>query len=127
MGQVTRPTKGGNLVAIPRSQGGMLVAISAQAGGKEVVTDISRLSETFRSPATQEDALLLRDVARAIDGLPEDQRKAVVLCLVLGFEAESTDPARTTAATICGVSGRTIRNRLARAATILSRFKEDRS
>jgi hypothetical protein len=86
----------------------------------------SRLSETFRSPATQEDALLLRDVARAIDGLPEDQRKAVVLCLVLGFEAESTDPASTTAATISGVTGRTIRNRLARAATILSRFKEDR-
>ncbi len=85
----------------------------------------TRVSEAFRSPATQEDRLLLRDVVRAIDALPPDERKAVVLCLMLGFDVESNDPTKMTAATLCGVTGRTIRNRLARAAGTLSQWKED--
>ena len=38
---------------------------------------------------------------------------------------ESDDPAEETAATRCDCTGRTIRNRLTRAATKLARFKED--
>jgi DNA-directed RNA polymerase specialized sigma24 family protein len=44
----------------------------------------------------------------------------------MGYAEEADDPATRTAATICGVTGRTIRNRLTRAAAKLSRFKEDR-
>jgi hypothetical protein len=86
----------------------------------------TRLSEGFRTSGTPEDRPLLRDVIRAIDDLPPDERQAVVLCRVMGLEVESDDPAKTTAASLAGVTGRTIRNRLARAATALSRFKEDR-
>jgi DNA-directed RNA polymerase specialized sigma24 family protein len=43
----------------------------------------------------------------------------------MGYAEEADDPAKRTAATICGVTGRTIRNRLTRAAATLSRFKED--
>jgi DNA-directed RNA polymerase specialized sigma24 family protein len=63
---------------------------------------------------------------KAIDNLPLDERKAVVLCHVLEYEEESDDPSKTTAATLCGVTGRTIRNRLSRAAKKLSPFKENR-
>jgi hypothetical protein len=43
----------------------------------------------------------------------------------MGYDVESENPNKTTAATLCGVTGRTIRNRLSNAAKILSRFKED--
>jgi DNA-directed RNA polymerase specialized sigma24 family protein len=57
--------------------------------------------------------------------LPPEERDAVILCHVMGYPEESDDPAKRTAATICGVTGRTTRNRLKRAAAKLSRFKED--
>ena len=85
----------------------------------------SRVSETFRSPATQESTIFRNDLLKAINNLPPDERKAVVLCHLMGYEEESEDPEKTTAATLCGVTGRTIRNRLSRAAAKLSQFKED--
>lgn len=60
-----------------------------------------------------------------VAALPEDERKAVILCGVLGLKEESEDPTIVTAATLCGVTGRTIRNRLKRAAAKLSDFRED--
>jgi hypothetical protein len=81
----------------------------------------SRVSEAFRSPATQEDTVFWKNL---LNELPLDERKAVVLCHVLGYEAESEDPQKITTATLCGVTGRTIRNRLNRAAAKLSQFKE---
>jgi len=48
----------------------------------------------------------------------------VELCHVLGYDEESENPDKRTAATICGVTGRTIRNRLKRAAARLSSYKE---
>jgi DNA-directed RNA polymerase specialized sigma24 family protein len=56
--------------------------------------------------------------------LPPDERRAVELCHILGYDEESEDPNKRTAATICGVTGRTIRNRLKRAAARLSSYKE---
>ena len=85
----------------------------------------SRVSETFRSPASQKNTLFRNDLLKAINNLPPDERQAVVLCHLMGLEEESEDPEKTTAATLCGVTGRTIRNRLRRAAAKLLQFKED--
>jgi hypothetical protein len=80
----------------------------------------------LHSPATPEHGLFLNQLADAIQTLPPDEREAVILCHIMGYAEEADDPATRTAATICGVTGRTIRNRLTRAAAKLSRFKEDR-
>jgi hypothetical protein len=61
----------------------------------------------------------------AISKLPPDEYKAVFLCGILGLKEESEDPDVITAAKLCGVTGRTIRNRLTRAAAKLSQFRED--
>lgn len=82
------------------------------------------LSQYLRRPATQERTLVLGQLKEAINALPADERKAVILCHILGYDQESDDPEKITAATICGVKGRTIRNRLKRAAERLSSFKE---
>jgi hypothetical protein len=85
---------------------------------------LARVSEAFRAPATQESALFLKDLGKAIDALPPDERKALILCHVLGYDEESDNPNKVTAATRCNCTGRTIRNRLARAAAKLASFKE---
>ena len=43
----------------------------------------------------------------------------------MAYEIESEDPEKETVATQCGVTGRTIRYRLAKAAQKLSRFEEE--
>jgi uncharacterized protein (DUF2267 family) len=83
-----------------------------------------RLSKEFHAEPSQEREFVHKQIKRAINALPEEERKAVVLCCILGYEQESEDPQKRTAATICGVTGKTIRNRLRRAAARLSEFKE---
>ena len=61
----------------------------------------------------------------AINALPPDERKALVLHHEYGYKVESTDPDEATVATLCQCTGRTIRNRLARAATRLAELKEN--
>jgi len=86
----------------------------------------SRLSgAVLKNPAPQENAQFLREVSIAIDKLPPDQRDAVILCFIMGYEVESEDPAKITAATLRGVTGRTIRNRLRRAAASLKQYKDE--
>jgi hypothetical protein len=87
----------------------------------------ARVSEAFRRQPTQVGELLERELVRAINNLPPDERKAVVLCHVLGLKEESEDPSAVTAAKLCGVSGRTVRNRLTRAAKKLSQFNKGES
>jgi hypothetical protein len=84
-----------------------------------------RPDAVLHSPATQENGLFLNQLFQAIHCLPPEERAAVILCDILGYAEEADDPAKRTAATICGVTGRTIRNRRTRAAAKLSRFKED--
>jgi hypothetical protein len=85
-----------------------VVALSDVAGKPD--EDVARRIEAaLRSPATQADGLLLDE---RLDALPPDERKAVVLHFVMGYEIESTDPNKPTVATLCNVSGRTIRSRL---------------
>jgi hypothetical protein len=79
----------------------------------------------LHSPATPESGLFRNQLVHAIQTLPPEEREAVILCHIMGYSEEADDPAKRTAATICGVTGRTIRNRLTRAAAKLSRFKED--
>jgi hypothetical protein len=83
-----------------------------------------RVHETFRTPATQQNKLFLKELWEAINALPPDERKAVILCHLIGYKEESENPDEVTAATCCNCTGRTIRNRLSRAAANLSRFKE---
>lgn len=85
----------------------------------------ARVSNAFHCSAEQEASSSFNQLRAGIEALPDDDRNAVVLCHVLGYDVESVDPEKVTAATRCGVSGRTIRNRLASAAEKLSRFKED--
>lgn len=85
----------------------------------------ARVSEAFRSPAMQDGDVLRSELHDAILELPPDERDAVILVHALGYQEESDDPGEETAATRCDCTGRTIRNRLTRAATKLARFKED--
>ncbi len=86
---------------------------------------LSRISDAFQQPATQLPDIYLEELLNAISSLQTDERKAIVLCCVLEYKEESDNPSETTAATLCGVSGRTIRNRLSRAAKKLSKFNEE--
>jgi hypothetical protein len=85
---------------------------------------LGRLSIMARIDGGQEARADLPRVLRAVDQLPPDEKRAVVLCRILGYQDESTDPAIRTAATICNVTGRTIRNRLSRADQRLEKLKE---
>ena len=86
---------------------------------------LPHVSHAFQKTATQLPDVLLQQLLSAIQLLPPDEREAVMLCCVFGYKEESDDPAETTAASLCGVTGRTIRNRLHRAAAKLSKFKEE--
>ena len=86
---------------------------------------LARLSQAARTPATQESHVFFSELWEAIYALPPEERRAVVLCCVMGYREESQDPEIVTAATLCKCSGRTIRNRLARAAVKLTKFKEN--
>lgn len=85
----------------------------------------ARISDAFRVLPTQERHALREPLVRAIEALPPDERKAVILVHVLGYKEESEDPNEETAATRCHCTGRTIRNRLMRAAAKLVHLKEE--
>ena len=82
----------------------------------------ARISESLQIPEAQQNSVFLEEVLNTIDTLLPDERKAVILCRVLGYKEESDDPNEITAATLCNCTGRTIRNRLSRAATKLSQL-----
>ncbi|MBO0134631.1 hypothetical protein [Agrobacterium burrii] len=85
----------------------------------------ARVSDAFKALPSQEWDAGREPILKAIEALPPDERDAVVLVHALGYKEESDDPEEETAATRCNCTGRTIRNRLTRAAAKLSRFKED--
>ena len=100
----------------------------SSSGGEQEEDDediLARLSDAARIPDTQESSVFLSEIWEAIMALPAEELRAVILCHVMGYKVESQDPNEVTAATLCNCSGRTIRNRLAQAATKLARFKED--
>jgi len=85
----------------------------------------ARVSDAFKILPTQEWDSFRAPFLDAIEALPPDERDAVILVHVFGYKEESNDLGEETAATRCNCTGRTIRNRLTRAAAKLSRFKED--
>ena len=85
----------------------------------------ARVSDAFKVFPTQEWDAFREPFVNAIEALPPDEREAVILVHVLVYKEESEDPNEETAATRCNCTGRTIRNRLTRAAGKLARFKED--
>ena len=105
-------------VEVPREDDGVEGVLSEEEG-------LALLSAAGRTPATQEHSARLEAVKKAIEALPPDEREVVVLCRVYGYKVKSEDPNEITAAVLCRCTGRTIRNRLARAEAKLSRFKEE--
>ncbi len=86
---------------------------------------LTNLVESDRLENASPSEIAFRDeVFDAIKRLPADERHAVTLHYRLGYEIESEDPSKRTVASICGVSGRTIRNRLARALSTLKQLKK---
>jgi DNA-directed RNA polymerase specialized sigma24 family protein len=79
---------------------------------------LARLSRMASIGPSQEDRLYLPEVIKALDKLPPDQKRAVVLRRIIGHTEEQT-------AKICKVDKRTIRYRLARADKQLRKLKED--
>ncbi len=102
------------------------IPASFEEAGETISDDefFVKLSKEFHAEPSQEREFVLSEIKCAINDLPAEERDAVVLCCLLGYEQESKDPTKRTAATICGVTGKTIYNRLARAARRLSQFKE---
>jgi hypothetical protein len=80
------------------------------------------LDEALSCRASQGDDLARDEMLNA---LPAAIREAVVLCHLMDYEVESEDATKVTAATLCKVTGRTIRNRLAKAAAYLKHFNEE--
>jgi hypothetical protein len=105
------------VVNLPRSE-----ATSEPADYEDA---FARVSDAFKVLPTQEWDAVRESLVKAIKALPPDERKAVILVHVLGYKEESEDPDEETAATHCNCTGRTIRNRLTRAASKLSGFRED--
>ena len=98
---------------------------SMEDGEKNYDDVLARLSREMQVPATLESAVFQRELWKAIKALPTDECGAFVLCNILDYKVESQDPNQVTAATLCNCSGRTIRNRLARAAAKLKPLKEE--
>lgn len=73
--------------------------------------------------AIQEDGVQLTEL---LDTLPDNLRKAVVLT-EMGYVAESNDPDVTTVATLCGVSGRTVRTWLNQARNQIEQMRLEES
>jgi len=75
--------------------------------------------------AEAEDERFRVRVFRAIMELPREEARALLLVHYRGLKEESLDPNEDTAARRCGVTGRTIRNRIKQAKEKLSKLKED--
>jgi hypothetical protein len=86
---------------------------------------LARLSRAAQTKPRQEDYAYLAEVAKFLATLSPEDREAVILVTVRGYKIESEDPNEETAATICGVSGRAIRKRLKKVASLLKEFQEE--
>jgi len=102
---------------------GRVFAPQETEGTRDLADDefLSGLAEKVRErdPVIDRD---LRDmILNALDMLPFDQCRAVMLVYYHGLPIESEDPTVTSVASVCGVTGRTIRYRIKRAFATLSK------
>lgn len=91
----------------------------------DVENALVRLSAAAQSPARQENLTYLGQVLEFLNTLSPEDRQAVTLVAIEGYKIESEDKDEVTAATLCGVSGRAIRKRLKKAATLLKNFQQE--
>lgn len=96
--------------------------VSETASGRRE-DGLHRVPEALQATETPEDIACRDELVQAINNLPPDEQKAVML-RCMEYKVESEDSAEITMATLCKCSGRTVRNRLARAAAKLQKFKE---
>ena len=102
-----------------------------ESGSGDGITAYVR--EVLKIPATQEKEIFLDErrsaLRRAIRELPQDERKVIILHEILDYDVESENPDKKTVATLCDITGRTVRNRLKRAKSrllkSLQKFKEE--
>ena len=87
---------------------------------------LAKLSRAARTPANQEDFVFVDEVLKAIQNLPDAQRRAIVLCGIEGYAPASEDPGEITAATICGISGTAMRKNLRKAIAKLTLLRKER-
>lgn len=85
---------------------------------------VKKLIDNLSEPPTQEWQLRGKLLLKAINQLPNDERRAVMLVHYYGYPQSSDDPTQITAATLCSCTPRTIYNRLQRAEKKLAAFKE---
>jgi DNA-directed RNA polymerase specialized sigma24 family protein len=81
---------------------------------------LSRVKDTSVGP--EERAIL----SAALEHLTENERLAIYLTKIEGLPEESDDPDRVTAATILGVTGRSVRNYLKRAEEKVQKWEQAR-
>lgn len=86
---------------------------------------LAKLSAAAQSPARQENLTYLGQVLEFLKTLSPEDRQTVTLVAIEGYKIESEDKDEVTAATLCGVSGRAIRKRLKKAATLLKNFQQE--
>ena len=82
---------------------------------------VCRLLKSTGQDPSPEDFVIRKQLCDAVQTLPPDETKAIILHFFYGYKIESTDPTATTVATLCGVSGRTIGTRLKSAIEKLKR------
>lgn len=77
------------------------------------------IRELLQTPSTQEEEIYISErrkaLRMAILELPWEERKVIILREILKYDIESENPDKNTVATMCNVTGRTVRNRLRRA------------
>lgn len=78
-----------------------------RSDGELHLDDAPEGGETMSEPATQEQRMALHDIAEALQGLPGDQRAAIVLTAVEGLSYDE-------ASAVLGIRIGTLRSRLAR-------------
>ena len=85
---------------------------------------VKKLIDNLSEPPTQEWKLRGKLLLKAINQLPSNERKTVMLVHYYGYQQGSDDPSQVTAATLCNCTPKTIYNRLQRAEKKLAAFKE---
>lgn len=104
---------------VPASQCGPATAQAGEPDGYPgILGTLASKPDTF---GVEERAELLRLVEELLDA---DERQALAL-RHMGYPVESENPGTTTIATLCGVSGRTIRTRLAKAEAKIAQLREE--
>ena len=86
--------------------------------------ELARRYEQFRVDPTQEHEAFGVELAAAVRSLPPDEQQAIFLYYFRGYQEDSKFIDEPTVASICGVTGRTVQNRLNRAYQKLSKILE---